>query len=217
MASVKENPPRHLGGYEQQGSWAAGTFLALVFPKGHDASMATDSEFEELVARHYRPLYQFAYSLTRTYADACELTQQTFYIWAAKGRQLRDPAKVKTWLFSTLHNEFLNTRRRQTRFPHYELEHMEHELPSISPAMISRLDCAEVLRALARVDEVFQAPVALFYLAESPYKDIADILNVPIGTVKSRIARGLKQLHRLLSAASVPASGHPGVNKSQHD
>src|ERR1035441_4330276 len=74
-------------------------------------------DFESLVARFYAPLYQFAFSLTRSEADACDLTQQTFTIWAAKGHQLRDPSKVKTWLFTTLHREFLESRRRQTRFP----------------------------------------------------------------------------------------------------
>jgi RNA polymerase sigma-70 factor (ECF subfamily) len=56
-----------------------------------------------------------------------------------------------------------------------------------------------VLEALARVDEVYQAPVALFYLQDCSYKEIADILEVPIGTVKSRMARGLSQLHSLLT------------------
>jgi RNA polymerase sigma-70 factor (ECF subfamily) len=56
---------------------------------------------------YYEPLYQFAFSLARDEADACDLTQQTFCIWAAKGHQLRDASKVKTWLFTTLHREFL--------------------------------------------------------------------------------------------------------------
>src|SRR5947207_8190114 len=108
--------------------------------------MAPDPEFEELVARYYRPLYQFAFSLTRTESDAEDLTQQTFYIWAAKGRQLRERSKVRTWLFSCLHHEFLNSRRRQTRFPHDSLNEMELELPSLSPALIHPLDTAEVLQ-----------------------------------------------------------------------
>src|ERR1700757_4667954 len=97
--------------------------------------MPSDSEFENLVSLYYRPLYQFALSLTRTEADACDLTQETFYIWATKGHQLRDGSKVKTWLFTTLHREFLNMRRKVVRFPHYELTEMEQELPAISPAM----------------------------------------------------------------------------------
>src|SRR5271170_8378150 len=102
--------------------------------------MAEILDFEDLVARHYQPLYQFAFSLTRDEAEACDLTQQTFCIWAAKGHQLRDITKVKTWLFTTLHREFLGSRRRQVRFPHVELEYAATELPSISPATINQLD-----------------------------------------------------------------------------
>src|SRR6185503_19761265 len=111
-------------------------------------------DFEGVVARYYEPLYQFAFSLTRTEADACDLTQQTFYVWATKGHQLRDATKVKTWLFTTLHREFLESRRRQTRFPHFELQQVDADLPVISPARLNQLDASSVLEALARVDEV---------------------------------------------------------------
>jgi len=161
--------------------------------------MPHDVEFESLVERFYAPLYQFAFSLTRVEADACDLTQQTFTIWAKKGHQLRDASKVKTWLFTTLHREFLDSRRRQTRFPHFELDAAEAELPVVSPAAVSGLDIAQVLNTLASVDEVFQAPVALFYLQDCSYNEIAEILGVPLGTVKSRLARGIGQLQRLLA------------------
>src|SRR5664280_3227932 len=107
--------------------------------------MASGEEFESIVAQYYEPLYQFAFSLTRTEADACDLTQQTFYVWATKGHQLRDKTKVKTWLFTTLHRGFLESRRRQTRFPHYELSEVLLELPAFSPQLISELDWAHVL------------------------------------------------------------------------
>src|SRR6185295_17433721 len=162
-------------------------------------------DFESLVARYYSSLYKFAYSLTQAEADACDLTQQTFYIWATKGHQLRDISKVKTWLFTTLHREFLETRRRQTRFPHYELSQVDSELPTVSPARVNQLDSGLVLQALAKVDQVYQAPVALFYLEDCSYKEIAEILEVPLGTVKSRIARGIAQLQKQL-AASAPAN-----------
>src|SRR5271165_1953367 len=115
--------------------------------------MANGVDFEGLVTCHYQPLYQFAFSLARDEADACDLTQQTFCIWAAKGHQLRDASKVKTWLFTTLHREFLGSRRRQTRFPHIELEHAAAELPVVSPATVNRLDAGQVLDSLACLDE----------------------------------------------------------------
>src|ERR1041385_2816777 len=156
-------------------------------------------DFEGVVARYYEPLYQFAFSLTRTEADACDLTQQTFYVWATKGHQLRDASKVKTWLFTTLHRAFLETRRKSTRFPHYELSEVPLELPALTPALANQLDSAQVLNALAQVDEVYQAPIALFYLEDCSYKEIAEILAVPIGTVKSRMARGIAQLQHILT------------------
>src|ERR1700723_2384260 len=136
--------------------------------------MASDSDFESLVARYYKPLYQFAFSLARSEADACDLTQQTFYIWANKGHQLREKSKVKTWLFTTLHREFLGSRRRQTRFPHIELDEAAPDLPVISPDAISRLDAEQVVATLAKVEEIYQAPVALFYLQDYSYKEIAE-------------------------------------------
>jgi len=163
-------------------------------------------EFENLVARYYEPLYRFALSLARDEPDACDLTQQTFCIWAAKGHQLRDASKVKTWLFTTLHREFLGLRRGQTRFPQVELETAAPELPVVSPAVISGLDTARVLAALARLDDVFQAPVALFYLEDCSYNEIAEILQVPLGTVKSRLARGIGRLQVLLADEAAPGS-----------
>src|SRR5438094_5231317 len=176
----------------------------------HTDESAKRPDFEGLVEQYYRPLYQFALSLAQSESDACDLTQQTFYIWATKGHQLRDVSKVKTWLFTTLHREFLETRRRQTRFPHYELDQVAGELPAIAPARINQLDSAQVLHALAQVDEVYQAPVALFYLEDTPYKEIAEILDVPMGTVKSRIARGIAQLQRSLASP-------PGTNQTEKE
>jgi len=161
--------------------------------------MADETDFEGLVSLYYASLYRFALSLTRKESDACDLTQQTFYVWAKKGHQLKDATKVKSWLFTTLHREFLETQRRQSRFPHHELDEVSHELPSLNPDHVTRLDSGSLLSLLAKVDPLFQAPVALFYLEDHAYKEIAEILNIPMGTVKSRIARGLAQLEALFT------------------
>jgi RNA polymerase sigma factor (sigma-70 family) len=163
--------------------------------------MSVDS-FEIIVREHYEPLFKFAMNLTRVESDARDLTQQTFYVWATKGHQLRDISKVKTWLFTTLNRAFLTGRRRQIRFPHQSLEDVSQELPAACTELIDQADCSEVLPALAKVDEVFQAAVVLYYLEDHSYKDIAVELDVPIGTVKSRIARGVAQLREFFSADS---------------
>jgi RNA polymerase sigma factor (sigma-70 family) len=162
-------------------------------------------DFQSLVDLYYVPLYRFAMSLSRAENDASDLVQETFLTWASKGHQLQDSAKVKSWLFTTLHRNFLATRRHTVRFPHLELSEVDAELPNVETDLVSRLDGAGVVELLGRVDPQFQAPVALFYLEDYSYAEIAAILEVPLGTVKSRIARGLIQLKELLrQSASAP-------------
>src|SRR5688572_25797685 len=160
--------------------------------------MNSVDQFEAIVCEHYEPLFRFAMSLTRAESDAWDLTQQTFHVWATKGHQLSDISKVKAWLFTTLHREFLKARRRQTRFSHCHLEEVAEQLPALPTEAADQADRCEVLRALSKLDEVYQAAVALFYLDDCSYKDIALILGVPLGTVKSRIARGIVQLKEIL-------------------
>jgi RNA polymerase sigma-70 factor (ECF subfamily) len=156
-------------------------------------------DFEKLVSEYYAALYRFAFSLTHSESEACDLVQQTYYLWATKGHQLKDGSKAKSWLFTTLHREFLRRHRRETRFPHEELEESDDRLPLVVADRTASMDAAAVHGALGLVDEVFRAPVALFYLEDQSYQAIAEILEVPLGTVKSRISRGIAQLHRHLT------------------
>ena len=162
--------------------------------------MTPDVDFEKLVELHYKSLYRFAFSLTRNESEASDLTQQSFYIYAKSGGQLRDKSKVKSWLFTTLHREYLARRRRIVRFPETNFADAQHELPALE-MNFTRADAPTVLSALAKVDPTFQAAVSLFYIEDYSYPEIAEILDVPLGTVKSRIARGIEQLKRLLVEA----------------
>jgi RNA polymerase sigma factor (sigma-70 family) len=192
---------------------SVGTIPTLMAHTDAGTLMPDELDFESLVSRYYSSLYQFAFSLTRTDTEASDLTQETFYVWATKGHQLRDVSKVKTWLFTTLHREFLEKQRRQTRFPHFELDQIDGELPNISPEMVNQLDSRTVLQALVRVDASYQATLALFYLEDHSYKEIAEILEIPLGTVKSRLSRGIAQLQRILMCPDViPAA----LRKEQH-
>ncbi len=172
-----------------------------------------EPDFQGLVDLHYGALYRFAMSLTRSESDACDLVQDTFLTWAAKGHQLQDQSKAKAWLFTTLHRRFLEGQRRLNRFPQVELEEAETELPHLEPGFADRLDSQAVLDLLAKVDPQYQAPVALFYLEDYSYTEIAAILDVPLGTVKSRLARGLAQLKALvLRWSSSGANGQQTIS-----
>ncbi len=161
--------------------------------------MGWEDIFTALVDEHYQALYRFALSLTRSEADASDLTQQTFLIWANKGHQLRDQDKAKFWLFRTLHRCFLLSRRHSGRFVHHELESVAEEMPVLGPAVLDEIDGSAVLTALAKIPVPYRAAVALFYLEQWSYKQIAETLDVSLGTVKSRISRGISQLRELLA------------------
>ena len=153
-------------------------------------------DFEEIVDRFYPMLYRFALSLARNEADASDLTQQTFSVWAEKGHLLRDNTKVKSWLFTTLYREFISIRRRELRWPKEELSEVEDQLPTAMPATVDCLESAQIMEALQSLDETFRAPLALFYLKEHSYDEIARILEIPIGTVMSRLSRGKQKLQQ---------------------
>ena len=156
-------------------------------------------QFDYVVTEHYAMLYRFALSLTRREAESLDLTQQTFYLWATKGGQLRDASKLKSWLCTTLYREFLGDRRHAQRFPQVDISLVEDELPPVETETINNMDAALVMEALLEVDEVQRTTLQLFYVEDRSYLEIADILGVPIGTVMSRLSRGKQQLRRIMS------------------
>lgn len=157
------------------------------------------SEFEQLVDAHYQALYRFALSLAKNPDTASDLVQQTFCIWAQKGDQLRDRARAKTWLFTTLYREFLSHARKAKRFSDQELtEAVAGRIESTEDDADRQMDGQRALELLGKLDENFRAPITLFYLQQHSYKEIAEILDIPIGTVMSRLHRGRKAMEKAL-------------------
>ena len=76
-------------------------------------------------------------------------------------------------------------------------------MPDIAPATPERLDRHSILAAIEKIDSNYQAVIALFYLEDHSYPEIAEILEIPLGTVKSRISRGITQLQSLLAPTAV--------------
>ena len=170
--------------------------------------MTLEPEFASLVEQHYRGLHWFALTLSRNAADAADLTQQTFLRWATKRSALRNPGSAKAWLFRTLYHEFLRQRRRTMR---------EEPLP---PELVdearedgfTRLDSTMALEALRALPAEFSAVVSLFYLRQLSYREIADVLEIPMGTVMSRLARGKAALRRALSRPPADSPAGPGAD-----
>jgi RNA polymerase sigma-70 factor (ECF subfamily) len=156
-------------------------------------------DFEFVVDRYYAAVFRFALSLARQPAEAWDLTQETFACYAQKRAAVCDSSRVKSWLMTTLFREFNRRRRHALRFPHEELGAVEEELPGVASEAIESLDGQTVMQALQEMEDAFRAPLALFYLEDYSYHEIAEILGAPIGTVMSRLSRGKAQLRAKLA------------------
>lgn len=161
----------------------------------------TEEEFENIVERWYDPLYRFAISLCGNPDDALDLTQNAFRKLASKSDPLRDPSKAKSWLFSVVHREFIDDYRHSRRFPKTEFD---ASVPLADSSTLApngeSLDAEKAVAALSQLDIRFRVPIALFYLQDFSYKEISEQLDIPIGTVMSRLRRAKDQLKQILEA-----------------
>lgn len=143
---------------------------------------------EQLVAEQHEVLYRFAYRLSGSAADADDLTQQTFLIAHQKLTQLRDCETAKSWLFTILRNVYLKSIRRQVPMPSANLQLDVESIPDDLPDHLE-FDEELLQQALNELPEEFRSAVLLFYFDECSYKEIAEQLGIPLGTVMSRLSR----------------------------
>ncbi len=160
-----------------------------------------DEWLEAVIREHYRPLYLYALTLCGQEADAADLTQQTAVIFAKKWNEVRDLTKIKGWLYSILYREFLNLRRRTSRLTSLD-EHPEHEPEPQPPPQAQTLDGRAAVAALHSLEEPYRAVLSLYYLEDLSYREIAATLEMPIGTVMSRLSRAKDALRQILCPAT---------------
>jgi RNA polymerase sigma-70 factor (ECF subfamily) len=165
----------------------------------------------ELIDRHYALVYRYAYRLSGSATEAEDLTQQTFLQAHARFDQLREPSLAKSWLCTIVRNAYLRTRRVPLR--PVPLESAAEPCAAVpSP---DEIDPQELQAALNELPEEFRAPLILFYFEEFTYKEIAAQLDVPIGTVMSRLARGKDHLRRRLSPPENATASRPRQRSPQ--
>jgi RNA polymerase sigma-70 factor (ECF subfamily) len=151
--------------------------------------------------------------LTRNRADAEDLVQDTFVKAFRHSDQFARGTNLRAWLYTILHNTWRNRRRDASRDT-VEVDSEQVELAAASPAgepvdtperilMRSTLD-ADLQAALDELPDAFRQAVWLRDVEEFTYAEIAEMLNVPIGTVMSRISRGRRMLFEKLSAPAAP-------------
>ena len=161
------------------------------------------ADLRSLVDQHYELLYRYAYHLCGSTADAEDLTQETYCTAQAKLHQLRDARHARAWLCSILRNHYLRGLRLHTAVPVESLENVSDPVEAAAEPD-SEINAERLQQVLAELPEAFRTPLMLFYFDEYSYRQIAEQMGVPIGTVMSRLARAKAYLRsRLRSASSV--------------
>jgi RNA polymerase sigma-70 factor (ECF subfamily) len=162
---------------------------------------------QRLVDEHYVALYRYAFRISGAAADAEDLTQEAFCKAQANLGQLRNVERVKPWLFSILRNAYLHRVRAEQREKCVSVEALGN-LPERSPEPLPDIDPEQLQAALNELPEVFRTPIILYYFEEFSYRDIAEQMELPIGTVMSRLARAKAFLRCRLSPPEAPFSAN---------
>jgi RNA polymerase sigma-70 factor (ECF subfamily) len=175
--------------------------------------------FENEVATWRGQLYPAALRMTRNPTDAEDLVQETMARAYTGLRNFTPGTNVRAWLYRILTNTFINTCRKRGREPAQTLRAEFEQLldardgvgqpvRSAESEALDRVADSEVMQALIELPEGFRAAIYLADVEGYPYRDVADMLQIPIGTVMSRLHRGRGKLRKKL-AAYAPAARRP--------
>lgn len=168
------------------------------------------TEFEELALPHIDSLYNFALKLTGNAHEAEDLVQETYLRAYKFFHKYKKDTYIKAWLFSILRNTFINVYRKKKREPEkVDFHRVEQFIEQIidrnllkdnaSSDLLENILDDEVKSALDNLPEEFKTVILLSDVDGFSYKEIADIINCPIGTVMSRLYRGRKMLYKNLA------------------
>jgi RNA polymerase sigma-70 factor, ECF subfamily len=160
---------------------------------------------QRLVEEHYAALYRYAYRLSGSSVEAEDLTQEAFCKAQASLAQLRDPARAKPWLFSILRNAYLHRVRAARQSSCVSLDGLG-DLAEPLPEPLPDIDPEKLQQALNELPEDFRTPIILYYFEDFRYRDIAEQMELPLGTVMSRLARAKAYLRARLLPPGEPVA-----------
>ena len=153
------------------------------------------TDIATLIDEHYGFVFGFLYRLCGSRTDAEDLTQQTFLAACANLRQLREPGNARAWLCTIGRNAFLKLVSRR-RTASVDLDAVPELADSTNPD--TDIDGEQLQLLLNQMPEEYRTSVVLFYYEGCSYREIAERLGTPLGTVMSRLARGKAWLRRRL-------------------
>jgi RNA polymerase sigma-70 factor (ECF subfamily) len=167
----------------------------------------TRDEFAELALSYLNEVTAFARRLTSNAADADDLVQITFERAFRSWPTLREAGACRAWLFRIARNAYLNVRRAQTARPELHLVDLDtlRDVPVIPAEAVERVEARELERALSNLAPKQREALLLCDVWGFTYDEIADITSVPVGTIRSRIARARG---RIIADVSEMAKGH---------
>lgn len=174
---------------------------------------STPIDVAQLVTDYHAAVYRYAYRLTGSSVEAEDLTQQVFLIAVERIGQVRDRQRVRSWLFTVLRRCFLKQCRRPTVKTAASLEMEIEDIPDEVPD--DAIDHERLQHALNQLPETYRVVVVMFYFEQCSYREIADTLELPLGTVMSRLSRAKGQLRRLLFEHDVPSAA-PASSPGNH-
>jgi RNA polymerase sigma-70 factor (ECF subfamily) len=151
---------------------------------------------------HVSGLRRYALALTGSRYEAEDLVQETLTRALGAASGFRKVGNLRGWLFSIMHNAFISSMRRR-RASEQELDDSLPELRQ-PPRQLDRLEVRDVLAALSRLPEAQRAALVLIALEDFSYADAARVLEIPIGTLMSRLARGREALRRAMDEDRPP-------------
>jgi RNA polymerase sigma-70 factor, ECF subfamily len=154
-------------------------------------------DIAQLVADYHQAVYRYAYRLTGSVQDAEDLSQQVFLAAQRKIDQLRNPDTAKSWLFVILRNCFLKDKQKRRPLLAADVDLRIDSAPS--PPIKEGVDGDRLQEALDQLPEVFRLATVMYYFEECSYQEIAEKLDVPIGTVMSRLSRARANLKAALT------------------
>ena len=167
-------------------------------PTGEPAATRGKLSVAQLVRDYHQAVYRYAFRLVGSAADAEDLTQQTFLIAQQKLLQIRDPSKADRWLLAVVRSCFLKNRRRRRPTSAANLDMNMEDVPVEQP-VDDEVDRERLGQALDELPDPYRVVLGMFYFEELSYKEIAAELDVPIGTVMSRLARAKVRLRQQLA------------------